>query len=104
MIYFWGGASWGRFHPLNPNDLLQWNVMLFALEKGIQTYNMGGGGHFKKKFGGRHIVVERWYKVLSPSARLGRWVFKHYFRTKQRLRGQLQRTFKKFPEDGGGVR
>jgi hypothetical protein len=99
-IYFWGGASWPSAYSLYPNELLHWHAMLFALERGIATYNMCGGGSFKPKFGGAQIVVERWFKALSPLARMGRWAFKHYFRTRQRVIGQLHRTFKQ-PGRGG---
>lgn len=89
-IYFWGGASSVRDRWLAPNELLQWHVMLFALERGIPIYDMGGGGTFKKKFGGTETLVERWFKTLSPTARVSRWAYKHYFRTRQRFLGQLK--------------
>lgn len=100
MIYFWGGASWVRAYPLHPNELLQWNVMLFALESGIPLYNMGGGGYFKEKFGGRKVAVERWFKPLSPLARAGRTAFKHYVRSRQRILGYVRQSFSARGEPG----
>src|SRR5215510_6881264 len=90
-LYFWGGASRIRAYSLYPNELLQWHAMLFALERGIPHYYMGGGGTFKKKFGGVPVPVERWFKAFSPLARAGRIIFKQAFRTKQRLLGAFAR-------------
>ena len=92
-IYFWGGASWTSAYSLYPNELLHWNAMLFALGKGIPIYNMCGGGSFKPKFGGTQIVIERWFKTLSPLARMGRTAYKHYTTARQRVLGELRRTF-----------
>lgn len=92
-IYFWGGASWTSAYPLCPNELLHWHAMLFALERGIPTYNMSGGGSFKPKFGGRQVAVERWFKASSPWSRLGRVAFGRYVRTRQRVLGGLRRVF-----------
>jgi hypothetical protein len=96
-IYFWGGASWPSAYSLYPNELLHWNAMLFALERGVPTYNMCGGGSFKPKFGGAQIVTERWFKALTPAARIGRRAFKHYVAVRQKLLGRLTRTLKGRP-------
>ena len=92
-IYFWGGASWTSAYSLYPNELLHWNAMLFALERGIPVYNMCGGGSFKPKFGGFPFATERWFKALSPLARVGRVALKNYFKARQRVLGELRRIF-----------
>lgn len=94
-IYFWGGASWTRAYSLYPNELIHWTAMRFALERGIPTYNMSGGGSFKPKFGGRLVPTERWFRALSPFARVGRIALKRYVQARQRLLGRLKRR------DGG---
>jgi CelD/BcsL family acetyltransferase involved in cellulose biosynthesis len=55
--YFWGGASWRRFQILRPNEAIQWYAMLHWKERGIKRYDMGGGGHYKAKYGGQRIFV-----------------------------------------------
>lgn len=91
-IYFWGGAAWTRDYSLYPNELLHWTAMRVALERGIPQYNMCGGGSFKPKFGGMPVVTERWFKALSPLARVGRLALKHYMSARQRALGRLRLT------------
>lgn len=88
-IYFFGGASWIRFHYLCPNELLHWTAMTLSAKLGIQQYNMCGGGSFKPKFGGEQVPVYRFYKSYSIAARLGREIFKSVFYAKQKLRGMV---------------
>lgn len=99
-LYFWGGASWTSAYSLYPNELLHWNAMLFALERGIPAYNMCGGGSFKPKFGGRQVAVQRWFKASSALGRIGRTAFKHYVRARQRVLGRLKRAFGECPAAG----
>lgn len=56
-MYFWGGASLCQHRILRPNEAIQWYAMKFGKRKGIQTYDMGGGGDYKRKYGGRGIAV-----------------------------------------------
>lgn len=90
-IYFWGGASWVGAYPLHPNEFLHWHAMLFALERGIPEYHMGGGGAFKRKFGGTEAALERWFKPLTPLAAIGREAFRRLVRARQRALGTLDR-------------
>jgi len=56
-MYFWGGASWRSYQKLYPNEPIQWFAMQYWKEKGIKKYNMGGGGEYKRKYGGYEIYV-----------------------------------------------
>jgi hypothetical protein len=93
-IYLWGAASWVRAYSLYPNEFMQWNVLLFALEQGIPEYHMGSGAHYKKKFGGALVPFERWFKPFSALARVGRTALRHYIRAKQRVLGRLKLTLR----------
>jgi hypothetical protein len=62
VMYFWGGASWRRFHTLRPNEAIQWYAIKFAKRNGIRVYDMGGGGEYKRKYGGSEIQVP-WFGI-----------------------------------------
>jgi len=104
VMYFWGGASRVAAYHLYPNELLQWHAMLFALEMGIPTYHMGGGGTFKEKFGGENVVIARWFKTRSAWAALGRAALKRYVSSRQRALGGLRRLVAPRPAGRGANR
>ncbi len=56
VMYFWGGASWRHSQSLRPNEALQWEAMKIGKRKGIRIYDMGGGGEYKRKYGGKEIA------------------------------------------------
>ncbi len=56
-MYFWGGASWRSGQHLRPNEAVQWFAMRHWKERGIDAYDMGGGGQYKEKYGGAPLEV-----------------------------------------------
>ena len=54
-MHFWGGASLTEHQHVRPNEALHWFAMRYWKNHGIQFYDMGGGGEYKKKYGGRQI-------------------------------------------------
>jgi hypothetical protein len=56
-MYFWGGAADRKYQPLRPNEAIHWYAMRYWKERGIAKYDMGGGGEYKKKYGGVEIAV-----------------------------------------------
>ena len=56
-MYFWGGASWKKYQILQPNEPLHWYAMTHWKSRGIAKCDMGGGGEYKRKYGGRDIAV-----------------------------------------------
>jgi hypothetical protein len=66
VIYFWGGASWRPYRALRPNEAIQWEAMKIAKRKGLSTYDMGGGGEYKRKYGGYEIEVPWFRKSKYP--------------------------------------
>ena len=69
VMYFWGGASWRHSQPLRPNEALQWQAMKIGKRKGICIYDMGGGGEYKRKYGGNEIEVPWFGKSKYPWVR-----------------------------------
>ena len=57
VMYFWGGASWRQFQMFRPNQALHWFAMRHAKANGIRIYDLGGGGEYKRQYGGREIEV-----------------------------------------------
>lgn len=78
MVYFFGGASWRKYQYLRPNDLLHWAMMKTAGRGGILKYDMGGGGNFKAKFGGKEIELYRWSKSFNLLTKIARSIYKIY--------------------------
>ncbi len=66
VMYFWGGASWRASQHLRPNEALQWAAMRIAKRMGMRTFDMGGGGEYKRKYGGAEIEVPWFRKSKYP--------------------------------------
>jgi hypothetical protein len=56
-MYFWGGASWREDQILRPNEAVFWFAIRYWKERGIDAFDMGGGGEYKRKYGGVEIEV-----------------------------------------------
>lgn len=50
-MYFWGGASWRHAQRLRPNDLLMWTAIQYWRARGVVSFDMGGGGDYKRRYG-----------------------------------------------------
>lgn len=82
-IYFWGAASWIRYHKFCPNELLHWEVIKFAVTKRLKEYNMcGGHSKFKDKFGGADVPYIKYFKNNSKVVDLLSSLYKkwHFFK------------------------
>ena len=56
-MHFWGGASRQDSLAYRPNEALHWYGMKYWKARGMRLYDMGGGGEYKRKFGGYQIHV-----------------------------------------------
>ncbi len=56
-MYFWGGASWRRHQILRPNEAIMWHAMRYWAARGVRTFDLGGGGDYKRRYGGVEINV-----------------------------------------------
>lgn len=76
-IYFWGAASSLKDHHLCPNEALQWEVIRFAVERGIPAYNMcGGTSQFKNKFGGEDVPYDTYHRSALPLMQVARRLYR----------------------------
>jgi len=99
VMYFWGGASWRRFHTLRPNEAIQWYAIKFAKRNGIRVYDMGGGGVYKRKYGGSEIRVP-WFGISKyPGIRFLRDMAQKTYKTRQHCLGWVNHLspLKRFP-------
>jgi Acetyltransferase (GNAT) domain len=93
VMYFWGGASWRHSQSLRPNEALQWQAMKIAKQKGLHTYDMGGGGEYKRKYGGREIEVPWFRKSKYPWIDYLRNIAQKSNKLRQQCLGQLNRLY-----------
>jgi hypothetical protein len=56
-MYFWGGASFRKYQLLQPNELVHWFAMRYWKERGARACDMGGGGDYKLKYGGKPMTI-----------------------------------------------
>ena len=89
-MYFWGGASWRSYQALRPNEAIQWFAMRYWKNKGIIKYDMGGGGEYKRKYGGYEIVVPWGRKSKYVALEQFRNLSKNIFNVKQRIYGLIK--------------
>ncbi len=93
VMYFWGGASWRAFQGVRPNEAVQWAAIKMGKRKGLRTYDMGGGGDYKRKYGGAGIEVPWFRKSKYPWLRYARELAEHSHRLRQQCFGELRRVF-----------
>lgn len=54
---FWMGASHREHQALLPNEALMWHALRTWRDRGAVTFDFGGGGQYKAKYGGEPLVV-----------------------------------------------
>jgi hypothetical protein len=97
VMYFWGGASWRDHQLLRPNEAIQWYAMKLGKQKGLRTYDMGGGGEYKRKYGGGEIEVPWFRKSKYPWIRYLRDMAQHSHKVKQQCLGWVNRFLVREP-------
>ena len=93
VMYFWGGASWRASQGLRPNEAIQWEAMKIGKRSGLRTYDMGGGGEYKRKYGGVEIQVPWFRKSKYPWLRYMRELAEHSHRLRHQCFGRLHAAF-----------
>jgi hypothetical protein len=91
VMYFWGGASWRHSQSLRPNEALQWQALKIGKKKGIRIYDMGGGGEYKRKYGGKEIEVPWFGKSKYPWIRYLRDIAQQSHKVRQQSLGRFNR-------------
>jgi len=90
-MYFWGGASYRSYQILRPNEVVQWFAMRYWKARGIIKYDFGGGGEYKRKYGGYDIAVP-WIRISKyPVLEYLRNGARELFAFKQRILGFRKR-------------
>jgi hypothetical protein len=56
-MHFWGAASRRELGPLRAPEAIQWYAMRYWKARGIALSDLGGGGEYKRKYGGYQIQV-----------------------------------------------
>jgi hypothetical protein len=64
--YYWGGASRTEAQRLLPNEAMLWAAVTRWRDRGARSFDFGGGGPFKEKFGGTPIEVA-WARRTRPA-------------------------------------
>jgi len=90
-MYFWGGASWKASQGYRPNEALHWYAMKYWKVRGMKFYDMGGGGEYKRKFGGREISVPWVQASKYPGVPFIRDFARKLFSWRQRSLGFIRR-------------
>jgi hypothetical protein len=91
-MYFWGGASWKASQNYRPNEALHWYAMKYWKARGMRRYDMGGGGEYKRKFGGYEIQVP-WIRASKyPGLPLARVLTQYLFQWRQSALGFVKRS------------
>jgi hypothetical protein len=88
LMYFWGGASWRGDQGLRPNEAIQWYAMKYWKSRGIRVYDMGGGGEYKRKYGGVEITVPWFRKSRHPSISRMRQLARDFAKARQTVVGK----------------
>jgi len=91
-MYFWGGASWRQYQILRPNEAIHWYAMRYWKKRGMRRYDMGGGGRYKRKFGGSEICVPWLRKSKYPGVSHMRDIAKRVQSFRQVLSGKLKHS------------
>ncbi len=87
---FWGNASLRSSQILRPNEAIQWYVMRYWKQRGVQVYDWGGGGTYKEKYGCIAHKVPWFTKSRYEFVGKLRNEAKKMFERKQKLRAWLQ--------------
>jgi hypothetical protein len=85
LAYLWGAASLPEFQPLRPNELTYWSNMRLWKQRGARVLDMGGGGEYKRKYGGQPIAVPWFRKSRNGILPILRTTAEHIYRMRQRL-------------------
>lgn len=89
-IYYLSGASRTAGLSSRPNNLIQWQIIQWALAHHYQWYDLGGAempgiARFKLGLGGRRQPFTRLHRSNTTGARVGRVVYERLIRGWRRL-------------------
>lgn len=91
-LHLWGWAHRAQYGRNRPIELLTWTAMRKAMEMGCVSFDMGGGGAGKPKYGGvPDLNNYRWIRSKYAWLRRSRDWARRVYRRQQSLRGRILR-------------
>jgi len=79
---------------MRPNEAVQWEAMKIGKRKGLHAYDMGGGGDYKRKYGGFEIEVPWFRKSKYLWFRYMRELAERSHKLQQQCFGRLHTAFR----------
>jgi hypothetical protein len=90
IAHFWGNASVSDGLHLRPNEALHWYAMRYWKARDVPSFDWGGTGDYKEKYGCLPISVPRFVTSRLPGLMVVRDQAKRIVRARQRLAGWLR--------------
>lgn len=90
VAQFWGNASWRSGQQWRPNEALHWYAMRYWKQRGVKSFDWGGGGDYKEKYGVRPLSVPWFYKSKYRMVSVVRNEAKALYYRSQRMIGRLR--------------
>lgn len=90
VAFFWGNASWRAEQHWRPNEYLHWYALRYWKARGVSTFDWGGGGTYKEKYGVEPHVVPWFYASKYPLLSTLRNEARAAFYKSQALVGRLR--------------
>jgi hypothetical protein len=98
--HLWGNASWRDGQHMRPNEALNWYAMRYWKSRGAASFDWGGLGSYKEKYGAEPMSVPWVYKSRVPLLSSLRDEARRMFYRGQRFAGRVARTFRRQPAVG----
>jgi len=89
LASFWGNASLRSSQHLRPNQAIHWYAIRYWRAHGMKTFDWGGEGTYKEKYGGHKVLVHRFCNSRVPMLPALREQARRLFMYKQRVKGWL---------------
>jgi hypothetical protein len=90
VAFFWGNASWRSEQHWRPNEYLHWYALRYWKARGVKTFDWGGGGTYKEKYGVTPYAVPWFYGSKYPLLTTVRNEAREWFYRTQALVGRLR--------------
>ena len=91
LAEFWATASFKSGQSLRPNEALRWYAIRYWKKRGIESFDWGGGGTWKEKYGPEHVFVPRFRKSRFRWISAMRTAAQKMAGVRQRLLGRIRR-------------
>ncbi len=100
--YFFGGASVRAQQILRPNEAVFWYAMRWWRDRGVTTFDFGGGGDYKLRYGGTPVTTAAFHLSRVPGLSTVRPVVRALAAQRRRARALLASTSSDLSPDHTG--